>query len=405
LTVLVVATTAFAAWYFLKPADIAKKMDDSALSEAFKSDDAIEMNESVTSGDYIFTLLGVVSGKDLSSSPVYSNDVLQSDRIYIALAVQKQDGTSMEGYNDYNDGNEPIQFFSSPIIKGMHPQQASVMTLKGSYREKVIDGVLYRIVDCNSVAEFAGQGLSLIISDGGPFFNRQAFIYDEATGETSVNSEYEGACAVFALPENIPITQTNVSSENQSNAATNDEVKQTDVHSDDNNGIGRYTNDGVVIDERTSEQSGASADYAVNGWRHQDSSGNVSYEFEGNPSNTASGTEDGDNEQRQNVTTTAVSDDTEQMLPPDFDSIDWDKATPIESTIKQLNVSENGEVIYSYDCEYGGGTVSVLYAENFNDSDTEQSKIVSISASDHNIIGVRFTKHKDGTLTGAVVLP
>ena len=73
LALVLFTTTAFAAWYLWKPSEVADHLGDDALSVAFESEDAININESAASGDYIFTLLAVVSGKDITDFLHYSN--------------------------------------------------------------------------------------------------------------------------------------------------------------------------------------------------------------------------------------------------------------------------------------------------------------------------------------------
>ena len=93
--VLAFAGTAFAAWLFLKPSEVAERFGNSALSAAFDSDTAVNINKSVTSGDYTFTLLAVVSGGDVSGMPYFSADV-RNDRTYAVVAIQNADGTPFE---------------------------------------------------------------------------------------------------------------------------------------------------------------------------------------------------------------------------------------------------------------------------------------------------------------------
>jgi hypothetical protein len=62
---LAISITAFAAWRLLSPKQVAEHLENKALAHAFESKDAIEINESVVSGGYNFTLLGIVSGEGL----------------------------------------------------------------------------------------------------------------------------------------------------------------------------------------------------------------------------------------------------------------------------------------------------------------------------------------------------
>jgi hypothetical protein len=103
------AASAVAAWHFIKPGAVAEKIDDYALSATFDSETAVNINETVTSGDYVFTFLAIASGKDISDRPYYSNDDLQNDRTYAVLAIQKADSTP------FDRQNPDESFFVSPI--------------------------------------------------------------------------------------------------------------------------------------------------------------------------------------------------------------------------------------------------------------------------------------------------
>ena len=64
--------------------------------------------------------------------------------------------------------------------------------------EKIIDGVLYRITECDNIEIFADRKLYLAISDT-TFFNENAFLYDETTGLLSENTVYEGTNVLFPI--------------------------------------------------------------------------------------------------------------------------------------------------------------------------------------------------------------
>ena len=193
---LIITTTAFAAWYFLKPSEVAEKFENRALSAAFDSEAAVNINASLTSGDYTFTLLAIVNGKDITDMPYYSNNV-QDERIYAVVAIQNADGTPMPATSDDEYGQ--VSFFASPLIKGLEPWLYNAMTMNGGYSETVVDGIMYRIVECDGVSMFADRGLYFAICTGS-FYNNDAFIFDEQTGKLSVNPDYNGASVVFDLP-------------------------------------------------------------------------------------------------------------------------------------------------------------------------------------------------------------
>lgn len=196
MALVIFATTAFAASYFLKPSDVANQFGDKTLSAALDSPTAVNINQSVSAGDYTFTLLGLVSGQDITDKPTYnSNGDILSDRTYTVVAIQKKDGSPMPAAQDENYPS----FYVSPYIKGLKPWQVNAHTLNGGYIENVVDGVMYRIIDCDEVAMFADRGLYLGVNTGS-FYNSEAFNYDENTGVLTADPYFDGISVVFDLP-------------------------------------------------------------------------------------------------------------------------------------------------------------------------------------------------------------
>lgn len=196
---LAISVTAFAAWHLLSPKQVADRLEDKALAHAFESKDAVEINESVVSGGYNFTLLGIVSGEGLSDFQGSAQD-LHPERTYAVVSIAKQDGSEMPDTQDKEYGDVP--FFISPLIKGQKPWQVNIASMNGGYSEFVIDGVMYRLIECDGVKMFADRGLYLCISTSS-FYDINAFNYNEETGEISPNTDYKGANALFNLPVDI----------------------------------------------------------------------------------------------------------------------------------------------------------------------------------------------------------
>jgi len=196
LAVVLLASTAFAAWHFLRPGEVAGRFEDHALSAAFDSEAAININQSAASGDYVFTLLAVVTGRDITDMPYYS-DTINDERTYAVVAIQNADGTPMPNPSDAAYGE--TRFIATPLIKGMAPWLYNAVTMNGGYSETVADGVLYRVVDCDGVTIFADRGLYFGIATS-VIVDNSVFSIDEKTGNISVNPDYKGSSAIFDLP-------------------------------------------------------------------------------------------------------------------------------------------------------------------------------------------------------------
>jgi hypothetical protein len=137
--------TALAAWYFLKPAEVANRVGNQTLSAAFDSDTAVNINKSVTSGDYVFTLLAAVSGNDITDMPYCQNGKVSPDRTYAVIAIQNADGSPID--DGRGNGAQVSVFFASPLVKGLKPWEVNAATMGGGYYETVVDGILYRLVE------------------------------------------------------------------------------------------------------------------------------------------------------------------------------------------------------------------------------------------------------------------
>jgi hypothetical protein len=193
---LAMSITAFAAWQLLSPKQVAEHLGYQTLARAFEDKNAIEINKSVASGGYSFTLHGIVSGENLSDFGGSGQDI-HPDRTYAVVSIAKQDGSKMPDTSDEDYGRVP--FFISPLIKGEKPWQVNIASMNGGYSDCVIDGVMYRLIECDGVEIFADRGLYLCISTSN-FYDVNAFNYNEETGEISPNADYKGASALFDLP-------------------------------------------------------------------------------------------------------------------------------------------------------------------------------------------------------------
>ncbi|SCG81650.1 hypothetical protein DW1_0029 [Proteiniborus sp. DW1] len=263
LLILTLSAAVYATWNLLAPNQVAEHFGDKTLSDAFKSKDAIVINESIASGEYIFTLHGIVSGEGLSDFGS-SAEESHPDRTYAVVSIAKQDGSNMPDTQDEEYNATP--FFISPLIKGQKPWLVNIATMNGGYSSFVIDGVMYRLIECDGVEMFADRGLYLCISTS-TFYDINAFNYDEETGEVSVNNEYDGANALFGLP-----LDTSKADYEKAEAYLKELLKEpekTDVDRDEMTNIywDEMTVEGDIIQESIREVT-------------YDKNGNVYYDYE-----------------------------------------------------------------------------------------------------------------------------
>lgn len=192
------SVSAYAAWRYLTPEQVAQTAEDQKLAAAFEGEDAVAVNAVQEYGNYRITLLGIVSGKNLSQYAGWdeNGDVLD-DRTYVVTAIENADGTPRPDTSEEGYGEDP--FFVSPLIEGLNPAIYNSVTMDGGYSEMVEDGIQYRIAECNNVEMFADRQVYLCVNDGS-FYNNEAYLYDEASGSIGRNEDYQGVNALFTLP-------------------------------------------------------------------------------------------------------------------------------------------------------------------------------------------------------------
>ena len=183
--------TAVAAYRYLKPAEIAEEMgENDTLAKAFDSKDAVKINETQKNDKYEVTLLGMVSGAGLElCMPEDLEESLQKDYTYVVMAVAHTDGTAV---------SQEDQKCISPLIHGVDWMIANNGTMNTSLTSFIQDGVMYELIECDSLEKFAGRGVQIGIVDSFAEEN-QAFAMDES-GKYQKKADYEGTNFLFDLP-------------------------------------------------------------------------------------------------------------------------------------------------------------------------------------------------------------
>lgn len=189
--VAVSSITAVAAYRYLKPAEVAEEVSENdALAKAFESKDAVKIYETQKNDTYEVTLLGLVSGSGLELwVPEDSEETLQQDHTYVVMAVAHTDGTSV---------SEDDQKCISPLIHGVDWMIANNATLNTGLTWFIKDGVMYELIECDSLEKFAGRGVQIGVVDSFAEEN-QAFAMDES-GKYQKKTDYEGTNFLFDLP-------------------------------------------------------------------------------------------------------------------------------------------------------------------------------------------------------------
>ena len=191
--------TTYAAWRYLTPQEAATELKDKKLAEAFSGKDAVLVNETQVCGNYRATLIGIVSGKELTDYAMTTGGEVRADRSYWLLAIEHADGTPMPESSSPEYGKET--FLTSPFIQGLEPWKYNIYTFGGGYTEFVRDGVLYRMAECDDLELFADKEVYLCLADeNSAAVINEAYNYDEATGKITRNEAYDGCNALYTLP-------------------------------------------------------------------------------------------------------------------------------------------------------------------------------------------------------------
>lgn len=192
------SVSAIAAWKYLSADEVAKKAGDSKLAQTLEKDNLWTDSVVESFDGYDISLLGLVSGKNLSEYLTVDNGEVLDDCTYAVVAIAKSDGTPMPDISDEDYGKE--DFLVSPYIEGYDPSVVNIFSLGGGgYSAIVEDGIMYRIMEVENIECFADHNVYLGVSDG-TFYNTEAFHYDESTGKISRDESYDGVNALFALP-------------------------------------------------------------------------------------------------------------------------------------------------------------------------------------------------------------
>lgn len=183
--VCLIGTSAFAAYRYLSAGDVADRLGDSELAKYFDED---AFSETVTDGDYSATVLGIATGEGLSKFESSAWELFP-ERTYAVVAVERSDGGDMS----FDD-----EILVSPLIEGYAPWNLNIMTMHGGYSANIIDGVLYRIIELDSVECFADRNVYMaVVSE--TFLNNKPYAFDEETGEISPKEDYDGTNILIKL--------------------------------------------------------------------------------------------------------------------------------------------------------------------------------------------------------------
>ena len=192
---MVSSITAYAAWRYFSAKDIAAEIADNRLAQEFEQNNWMDECETQTYGNYDITLLGIVSGDEISShlSKTDSGEI-DGDKTYMAVAIAHSDGTPMPD----SSKTDEEQFYVSPYIEGLDPARYNASVLGGNNTLFVSDGIQYRVLETDNIECFADRKIYMGVSEG-EAYDDKAYVYDSVSGDISRNESYDGVNALFTL--------------------------------------------------------------------------------------------------------------------------------------------------------------------------------------------------------------
>lgn len=192
---MVSSITAYAAWRYFSAKDVAAEIADNRLAQEFEQNNWMDECETQTYGNYDITLLGIVSGDEISShlSKTDSGEI-DGDKTYMAVAIAHSDGTPMPD----SSKTDEEQFYVSPYIEGLDPARYNASVLGGNNTLFVSDGMQYRLLETDNIECFADRKIYMGVSEG-EAYDDKAYVYDSVSGDISRNESYEGVNALFTL--------------------------------------------------------------------------------------------------------------------------------------------------------------------------------------------------------------
>lgn len=192
---MLMTTTVFAISALLSPAQVAEQTGNQEIAEAFRSENAVLINETVTAGDYTITLLGMTSGQELQ---IINDMPVEAERSYVVVSVERNDGVPIDPENELLAPSQENSITFSPLVEGWAPHYVNAWSLSCGAHGTTVDGVRYYLFDYANLEMFADRTVYLAVYEG---FAPTIDIFTMSDdGTISYADGYEGVRVMFTLP-------------------------------------------------------------------------------------------------------------------------------------------------------------------------------------------------------------
>ena len=182
-----------------KPAEIVATLDFDGqytnLINAFEGHHAILLNLSQQQGDYLYTLLAMVSGKNLRKDPIICNGEILNDRSYLVAAI-----TPLKEESILNSSRAVPHAYMSPLITSDSGEQLNLTNFTSGTHGLTCEEGYYILLETANLTIYANRGVQIAIYDKTPSPSADAYDFDRETGRTRPRSDYHGINLIFDLP-------------------------------------------------------------------------------------------------------------------------------------------------------------------------------------------------------------
>lgn len=200
IALLLTSMTAFAVTQFLTPSEVIEEMDNQKLAELFENE-GILINESEIAGEYKITLMGMADGEYILSEELFGEDInTHIEKGCFMIAIEKVNGEGMPELSELANPEQDPVLSVTPIVKGMAPWDCAGAISPGLGTIINHGGIWYYVMSYGSVLPYIDDEVYLAVYDGMLFPNEQdknAYDYDEVTGEITQNPNYIGTCNIL----------------------------------------------------------------------------------------------------------------------------------------------------------------------------------------------------------------
>lgn len=182
---ILMSISAFALPKMLTARQVAEKLHMTQIGEILESEDA-KIEQSISCDNLIMTLHSAVHGKEL----INRNGIdIEEDRDYFVISVISKDG------KEFDMAANKIRF--TPLVKGYEVHKVNVCTLGTSIQIIQENGVLYYLINAETLKPFAGREIYLAAFEGMMPFNK---LVSTDNGGFEYADNYDGVRAIFTLP-------------------------------------------------------------------------------------------------------------------------------------------------------------------------------------------------------------